>query len=79
MYLYKDLEGEDKQRLKAAHLQTLDTSEAAWIKAKMKEFKSVEKSYVLARKLSDDAISVMKKYDEKILMAILEEMMEREF
>ena len=45
----------------------------------MKEFKSVEQSYVLARKLSDEAITVMAKHDEKALMFILEEMMKREF
>ena len=79
MYLYKALNDEDKQRLKAAHLQTLDADESAWIKLKMKEFKSVEQSYVLARKLSDDAIKIMHKHDEKELMGILEEMMKREF
>jgi len=79
MYLYKDLQDAEKERLKAAHLQSLNVDEANWIKLKMKEYKSVEKSYLLARKLSDDAIAVMQKHDEKVLMAILEEMMERKF
>ncbi len=79
MYLYKALNDEDKKRLKAAHLQTLDADESAWIKLKMKELKSVERSYVLAQKLSDDAIKIMHKHDEKELMSILEEMMKREF
>jgi len=79
MYLYKALDDEGKKRLKSAHLQTLDTSESAWIKSQMKAFKSVEQSYILARKLSDDAITIMAKHDEKELMGILEEMMKREF
>ena len=79
MYLYKALDDEGKARLKSAHLQTLEADESAWIKSQMKVFKSVEQSYVLARKLSDDAITVMAKHDEKALVGILEEMMKREF
>jgi len=79
MYLYKALNTEDKARLKSYHLQSLDEESSLWIKAKMKEFKSVEQSYVLARKLSDDAVEIMAKHNEESLVAILEDMMKREF
>ena len=79
MYLYQDLKGEDKQRLKQAHLQSLSADESTWIKSQMKEHKSVERSYALARSLSDDAIKAVSKHDEKELVLILEDMMQRDF
>jgi len=79
MYLYKALDDEGKTRLKSAHLQTLDADESLWIKSQMKKYKSVEKSYVLARKLSDEAIVCIKQHDENELVGILEDMMKREF
>lgn len=79
MYLYQDLKHEDKKRLKQGHLQTLNTDESIWIKLQMKEHKSVERSYALARTLSDEAIKAVSKHDEKELVLILEDMMQREF
>ena len=79
IYLYQDLNAEDKQRLKKAHLQTLDVDESNWIKSQMKMYKSVERSYALARTLSDEAIIAVQKHDEKELVLILEDMMQREF
>jgi len=79
MYLYQALDTNDKQRLKQAHLQTLDIEESTWIKEQMKKHKSVERSYALARSLSDDAIKAMSAHDEKELVLILEDMMQREF
>ena len=79
MYLYKALNETDKKRLKLAHLKTLDSDESLWIKAQMKEHKSVEMSYALARELSDEAISAVRVHEEVELVAILEEMMRRSF
>ena len=79
MYLNASLPDEGKERLQAAHLQTLSEDESLWIKSQMKEHKSVERSYALARELSDEAIIAVQKHDEVELVAILEEMMRREF
>jgi len=79
MYLYQALDDTGKQRLKHSHLQTLDSDESLWIKTQMKEHKSVDQSYALARRLSDEAITAVKAHDEVKLVAILEEMMRRSF
>lgn len=79
MYLHKALDEVSQKRLEDAHLKTLNEDESLWIKSQMKKYKSVEKSYVLARKLSDEAIIAIGQHDEKELVAILEDMMRREF
>jgi len=79
MYLHKSLDEASQKRLEAAHLQDLDVSEALWIKTQMKEHRSVEMSYALARSLSDEAIDAVQKHDEKELISILDDMMKREF
>ena len=79
MYLYEALDSQGQGRLKDAHLQTLDTQESEWIKLQMKEHKSVERSYALARTLSNEAMSAVAQHDETDLVAILEEMMKRDF
>jgi octaprenyl-diphosphate synthase len=43
----------------------------------MKEHKSVEKSFVLAKKLSDEAMQAIK--DDKELVGILETMIKRSY
>ncbi|MDF1880268.1 polyprenyl synthetase family protein [Sulfurimonas sp. MAG313] len=79
MYLHTSLNLEDKNRLEKAHLQILEPLDSLWIKTKMKEHKSVERSYQLARNLSDEAITIMTKHNEPELVGILEDMMSREF
>lgn len=79
MYLYRNLDDANKKRLIDAHGKTLDAHESAWIKEQMKTFQSVEESYALARKLSDEAIAVVSKYNETALVSVIEEMMGREF
>lgn len=79
MYLYRNLDDANKKRLIDAHGKTLDAHESAWIKEQMKTFQSVEESYALARKLSDEAIAVASKYNETALVSVIEEMMGREF
>ena len=76
IYLYHDLNDEDKQKLKSLHKKELSSEESLWIKAKMKEYQSIERSFVLARKLSDDAIAAV---DDVELKAIIETMMKRSF
>ncbi len=77
IYLSEALEGEERERLLSYHKEKLSAENAAWIKAKMKEHKSVERSYALAQKLSDKAIAAVAG-DER-LVGIIESMMKRSF
>lgn len=77
IYLYEALEGDERERLLSYHKQKLSSENAAWIKAKMKEYKSVERSYALAQTLSDKAIAAVSG-DER-LVGIIESMMKRSF
>ncbi len=77
IYLYKVLDEEDKKRLVSLHGQVLDASDAAWIKQKMNEHKTVEKSFELASKLSNEAMNTMK--DDAELVSILETMIKRSY
>jgi octaprenyl-diphosphate synthase len=77
IYLYEALEGADKAHLKSCHAKQLTVEESAWIKAKLEEHRCVEKSYLLARRLSDEAIGAVP--EEPELGAIIETMMKRTY
>lgn len=77
IYLYQKLNDEDKIKLKSLHLKELDEVSSNWIKEKMKEFKTVEKSFELAKKLSNEAMNAV--IDEKELVSILETMIKRNY
>jgi octaprenyl-diphosphate synthase len=77
IYLYEALGSEDKERLKSYHAKSLDAEAVSWIKAKMEEHKTVEKSYMLARQLSDEAIKAV--LDDVELAGVIEAMMKRRF
>jgi octaprenyl-diphosphate synthase len=76
IYLYHDLNDDEKKRLKSLHKKVLDESDSLWIKAKMKEHNSIKRSFMLARELSDEAIKAV---DDEELVAIIENMMKRSF
>jgi octaprenyl-diphosphate synthase len=77
IYLYEALDDDDKARLKNYHAQSLQSSESDWVKAKMKEHHCIEKSYRVARELSDAAIEAVDGDNE--LSAIIETMMKRSY
>ena len=77
IYLYKLLDENDKQRLVSLHAQSLDESDSTWIKQKMQEYKTVEKSFELAAKLSNEAMNAMK--DDAELVGILQTMIKRSY
>lgn len=77
IYLYDLLDSTDKQRLVDSHAKKIDESEEMWIKEQMKKHKSVEKSFELAQKLSNEAMSAVK--DDKALVEILQTMIERSY
>jgi len=76
IYLYHELNENDKVKLKSLHKKELSDGDASWIKAKMKEHQCIERSYKLARKLSDEAITAV---DDEALKGIIETMMKRRF
>jgi len=77
IYLYEQLNDEDKLKLKSLHLKVLNENESSWIKEKMKEFKTVEKSFKLAEKLSNEAMLAVE--DDVELVSILEIMIKRSY
>ena len=77
IYLYHELDADERQRLVSSHQKLLDTNETQWIKEKMKQYKSVEKSFELAQKLSAEAMQVVK--DDQALVEILETMIKRSY
>ena len=77
IYLYELLDEKDKEKLISFHAKTITQEETLWIQAKMKEYKTVEKSFELAQKLSLEAMNSVK--EEKELVAILETMIQRSY
>ena len=77
IYLSEALEGEERARLISYHKAKLSTEDAAWIKSKMKEHKSVERSYALAQELSNKAINAVS--GDTRLVGIIETMMKRSY
>ena len=77
IYLYENLNADEKQRLKNSHTKKIDESEITWIKSKMKEHNSVERSFKLAKELSNEAMQAVK--DDKELVSILQTMIKRSY
>jgi octaprenyl-diphosphate synthase len=77
IYLYKKLNDEDKQRLKNSHSKSINEDEVLWIKQKMQEHKSIEDSFELAKKLSNEAMLAVK--DDTQLIEILQTMIKRSY
>ncbi|MCF6243575.1 MAG: polyprenyl synthetase family protein [Sulfurovum sp.] len=79
IYLYEALEGKDAQKLKSLHKKTLCIEDQVWIQSKMKEHDIIEKSYQEAKRLIEEAISLMNDKGEKELSSIAMAMIERNF
>lgn len=77
IYLYKALNEEDKKRLVSLHGKKITSEESLWIQTKIKEHKTVEKSFELAVTLSNEAKSCISKDSD--LVAILDTMIKRTF
>lgn len=79
IYLYDVLTVEEKQKLSSLHAKVLNKEEQQWILLKMKEHKIIEKSYLEAKLLIDEAIDLMNAHGEEALSGIAKEMIERDF
>jgi len=79
IYLYEALDSDDAAKLKSLHSKKLMLEEQLWIKAKMKEYQIIEKSFAEAKILAEEAISLMNAHGEAALSGIAMAMIERDF
>ena len=77
IYLYHSLDEDGKVKLLSLHAKKITEDETFWIKEKMAEFQSVEKSFALAVRLSDEAKLAIG--GEAELIAILDTMIKRSY
>ena len=77
IYLYHELDAEGKKKLESFHAKKIDAEDTLWIKTKMQEYKSVERSFELAKKLSNEAMMAVK--DDEALIEILQTMIKRSY
>ncbi len=77
IYLHEVLNSEDKLKLENLHRKSLDKEEMLWITKMMKEHKSIERSFELATKLSNEAMQAVKEDIE--LVEILKTMIKRSY
>lgn len=77
IYLYEELDSSDKDKLRSLHAKKLSEDETNWIKENMAKHNSVEKSFELAKKLSNEAMHAVK--DDSALVEILETMIKRSY
>ena len=77
IYLYRALDEKDKQKLVLLHAKVLSEEESLWIREKMREHKTIEKSFELASRLSNEAMSAVSEDAE--LVGILQTMIKRSY
>jgi octaprenyl-diphosphate synthase len=77
IYLYNVLDGDDKQRLISSHAKHIDKDEINWIKEKMAQHRSIERSFKLAQKLSEEASKAVE--GDTQLIEILQTMIKRSY
>ena len=77
IYLYEKLDDKERQKLISLHAKNPTPEELEWMKAKMQEHQTIEKSFKLAKQLSDEAKDVLK--EEEDLVNILDTMIKRSY
>jgi octaprenyl-diphosphate synthase len=77
IYLYENLETSEQNKLVSLHAKELSKDDTKWIKEKMAKYKTIEKSFLLATKLSNEAMNVMQ--DDEDLINILQTMIKRSY
>ena len=75
IYLFEALDDEGKERLISLHGKKLSDEDVEWIRTQMQQHHSIEKAYVLAKKLSEEAKTAVEGEDE--LAGILDKMIQR--
>lgn len=77
IYLYEKLGDEEKQKLVSLHAKKPAAEELHWMQEKMQEHKTIEKSFKLAKQLSDEAKQVVN--EDEDLVNILDTMIKRSY
>jgi len=76
---YDKINQEDKEKLKSLYLKKLSNDEISWIKEKMAQTGALKQSIDLARKFGLEAIEAIKEENNEALVAIMKDMIEREY
>jgi len=79
IYLYEALNDDDKLRLKRLHANRLKEEDQQWILLKMQEHEIIQKCFLEAKELTDEAIALMQQSGESELEDIARAMIERSF
>ncbi|MEA1879355.1 MAG: polyprenyl synthetase family protein [Campylobacterota bacterium] len=79
IYLYECLDEENKIKLKSLHGKNISTSDAKWITSMMQKNGVIKKSYEEAKRLIEEAITLMNERNENALSDIAMAMIERDF
>jgi octaprenyl-diphosphate synthase len=79
IYLYNELDEKAKEKLSLLHAKVLKKEDQEWILEQIREHKIIEKSYLEAKMLIEEAISLMDSHGEDALSGIAREMIERDF
>ena len=79
IYLYENLQVNDKEKLKSLFKKELNSQESAWIKAKFGEFKIIEKCVNLAKNYGEKALQSVSEFENEKLNEIVLNMINREF
>ncbi len=77
IYLHQLLDENEKARLLSSHAKKIDKNETQWIQDKMSEYKTIEKSFAVAQKLSDEAKEALS--NDEALVNILDTMIKRSY
>ena len=79
IYLYESLDDEARERLVSMHGKKLADEQKEWIRGMMEVTAAVQKAYLYAKELGEEAIALMEGENEEGLAQIVEAMIEREF
>ncbi len=79
IYLYEAMKEDERVKLQSLHRKKLSDEEAEWIKVKMQEYGIIQKSFLEAKVLVEEAITLMNERGESALSGIAMAMIERDF
>jgi len=79
IYLYEALDENNKAKLLSLHGVKLTEDQKIWIRRVMEETGALKKSYSYAKKLGDEAVTLMKNEGQDSLADIVTAMIERDF
>lgn len=79
IYLYENLNQNDKEILKNYFAKELNESEISWIRAKFKEHNIIQKTLNKAKDLAKEGIMAIDEYKNDGLVTVMKNMVDREF